>query len=229
VSRQGNRDYIYLVWQDPVSRRKFIVGELSKSEDYEFQYGKEIDEAREQGFELLDSFPRRNKVYSQKNMFGAFSSRLPDSKRSDIKNILASYGLQNFDEYELLKKSGARLPIDYLEFIDPILEKEEIVERSFYLSGSRYYLGCNGENCSKAISIDDSKALTLEMEPDNSYDRNAVKVLTGTEVIGYIPRYYSGMVRKMLEEHYNYSCEVIGKTKKINCSECIKVRLKIWK
>jgi hypothetical protein len=31
--------------------------------------------------------------------------------------------LKEFDEYKLLKRSGARLPIDSLEFIEPILEE----------------------------------------------------------------------------------------------------------
>ena len=57
-------------------------------------------------------------------LFPVFASRLPDRKREDIDKILQKYGLKEFDEYELLKKSGARLPIDNLEFIVPHMEKE---------------------------------------------------------------------------------------------------------
>ena len=44
-------------------------------------------------------------------LFPVFASCLPDRKRKDIDKILQKYGLKEFDEYELLKKSGARLPI----------------------------------------------------------------------------------------------------------------------
>lgn len=48
-----------------------------------------------------------------------------------MKEILQKYGLNEYDEYMLLKRSGARLPIDSLEFIDPILDTDGSVTRIF--------------------------------------------------------------------------------------------------
>lgn len=134
VSRKNNRDYIYLIWKDPSTRRNYTVGELSKNGQYEFSYGHEIREAIEKGFEPLISFQDINKVYKSDTLFPTFTSRLPDRKRRGLEKILLKYGLEEYDTYKLLKRSGARLPIDNLEFIDPILEDGD-VKRIFYIAG----------------------------------------------------------------------------------------------
>ncbi|MCB2298617.1 hypothetical protein [Clostridium tagluense] len=61
-------------------------------------------------------------------MFPAFSSRLPDKRRKDVKEILAKYKLEKYDSFELLKKSGGKLPIDCLEFIEPIYLDEKMLK-----------------------------------------------------------------------------------------------------
>lgn len=96
------------------------MGQLAKNGEYEFRYyEKEIREAIKEGFEPFFCFRELDKVYTDTVLFPVFASRLPDRKRKDIDKILQKYGLKEFDEYELLKKSGARLPIDNLEFIVP--------------------------------------------------------------------------------------------------------------
>lgn len=119
MSKKDGRDYLYLIWKEPISSRNYIVGQLSKNSQYEFFYEYEVDEAIEKGFKLLIPFDSIDKVYKSDTLFPIFSSRLPDPKRRGIEKILEKYGLEEFDEYKLLKRSGARLPIDNLEFIDP--------------------------------------------------------------------------------------------------------------
>ena len=138
VSRKEGKDYLYLIWKEPTTRRNYVVGQLSKNGQYEFCYGYEVKDAIEKGFEPLISFEDINKTYKSDTLFPTFSSRLPDRKRRGIERILSKYGLKTFDEYKLLKRSGARLPIDTLEFIDPILtEHNGEIKRIFYISGVR--------------------------------------------------------------------------------------------
>ena len=59
-----------------------------------------------------------NAVYKYENLFPVFASRLPDRRRKDIKKILYKYGLLEYDSYELLRRSGAKLPTDHLQFRD---------------------------------------------------------------------------------------------------------------
>ena len=111
------KEFLYLVWQCTSNGRQYIVGELSKNKQYEFCYCEEIEEAMRNGFKPLISFSKTDVVYRSEELFPAFSSRLPDRKRKDIDKILNQYGLNEYDAYELLKRSGAKLPTDNLQFV----------------------------------------------------------------------------------------------------------------
>jgi hypothetical protein len=46
--------------------------------------------------------------------------RLPPlTERRDISTILDKYGMNYYDEFELIRKSGAKLPTDPYEFVEP--------------------------------------------------------------------------------------------------------------
>ncbi|NFN85877.1 DNA-binding protein [Clostridium sporogenes] len=231
MSIKCGRDYIYLVWKDIKTRRQYIVGQLSKNGQFEFNYGFEVEEAIKQGFKLLISFEEINKIYKSDILFPAFSSRLPDSKRKGIEKILSKYGLDEYDAYRLLKRSGAKLPIDNLEFIDPILdENEEIIKRIFYLAGPRHYIGCEGIDCAKAENLEVEGTLQLVLEPENKFDSNAIKVLNVNSVhIGYVPRFYSESIINLLNKGYTYECNIYEVQKDNNCNECIKIQLQMKK
>lgn len=228
MSKRNEKDYIYLIWKDPKSRRRYTIGELSKNGYYEFSYGHEINEAIKAGFELLISFDKLDEIYRSEKMFPTFASRLPDKKRRGIEKILSKYGLEEYDEYKLLKRSGARLPIDNLEFIDPILDEQEF-KRIFYIAGTRHYLGCEGTNCEKVLDLKKDDELKLELDPNNEYDPNAIKVLDmKNNILGYLPRYYSESMSNRLKEGVKYSCKVYEINKNDNCDECVKVELEVY-
>ena len=229
VSRKEGKDYLYLIWKEPITRRNYIVGQLSRNGQYEFCYGYEVKNAIEKGFEPLISFEDIDKVYKSDILFPTFSSRLPDRKRRGIERILSKYGLKTFDEYKLLKRSGARLPIDTLEFIDPIFEEDDgEIKRVFYIAGVRYCTGCDGENCEKALQLNIGAKLKLKPEPSNPYDKNAIKILDKeNNHVGYLPRYYSKSVLEYLKEDREYKCTVLEVNKDMQCNECVKVKLEI--
>lgn len=195
MSVKGGKDYLYLIWKSEKSRKQYIVGQLTKNSQYEFRYCEEVESAIADGFIPLLCFPDLNKVYKDDKLFSIFVSRLPDKRRKNIRDILNKYGLEEYDEYLLLKRSGARLPIDSLEFIDPILDMENDLTRIFYMAGVRHYLDCDGKDCSGAVEVTRGDEVYLKREPDNQYDQNAVQLLDVTgKVLGYVPRYYSAGV-----------------------------------
>ena len=229
MSRQNGKDYVYLIWKDPKTRRQYIIGQLSKNGKYEFEYGFEVEEALKRGFELLISFDDINKKYSSDKLFPPFRSRVPDRRRKGIDSILVKYGLNHYNEYELLKKSGGRLPIDSMEFIDPIFDNgEDPIERVFYIAGARHYIGCDGENCNGSINLKKYDSLKLNLEPENEHDNYAVKICDSKDnLIGYIPRYYSKQIFDLLSQNLKYELEVYEVNKEKNCNECLKAYLKI--
>lgn len=227
MSVKNGRDYLYLVWKDNDTRRLFTVGQLSRNGQFEFSYGLEVKEAIEKGFNLLLPFPDIDAVYECSKLFPVFSSRLPDRKRKGIEKILSKYGMDEYDEYTLLKRSGGSLPIDNLQFIDPILPDDEFpITRIFWLSGVRYYLGCAGVDCVKAIDCNVDETLYLVREPSNPKDAFAIKVLnSANKLIGYIPRYYAKSISARLEKGAKYTCKVYEVKRENHCNECIKVEL----
>lgn len=231
MSIKDGRDYLLLIWKEPKTRRNYIIGELSKNGQFEFSYGYEVQKAIKDGFELLIAFPDIDKVYKNDQLFSVFASRLPDPKRKGIEAILEKYSLTEYNAYKLLKNSGARLPIDKLEFIDPIFNFESgKIVRSFFLAGPRYYLGCDGEECEKSIDVTLQEDLRLILEPENEHDEYAIKILNTKDILlGYLPRYYAKGISQLIENETMITCRVIEINKDTECNECIKVELTINK
>ena len=219
-------NYLLLIWKDPETRRNYTVGKLTRGDFFTFQYYGEAENAEEAGWKLLGAFPTYQE-YRSNTMFPVFSSRLPDKKRRDIQNILEKYGLMEYDEFELLRRSGARLPIDTYEFIDPIPPDDTEVEREFYITGIRYHSACQGSDCGALPGVKVGDMLLLEDEPENAYDPMAIRVLTQEkEVLGYIPRYYNKAILARLHDGMGYSCKITEVNANMrNCSECLKARL----
>ena len=98
---------------------KYKVAKLYKeNETFYFKYILEnVKEAQKDGFELLIAFPQINALYDNPKLFATFAARLPEPTRPEIKEILATYGMTEYDEFELLKRSGAKLPTDNYEFV----------------------------------------------------------------------------------------------------------------
>ena len=219
-------NYLLLIWKDPETRRNYTVGKLTRGDFFTFQYYGEAENAEEAGWKLLGAFPTYQE-YRSNTMFPVFSSRLPDKKRRDIQNILEKYGLMEYDEFELLRRSGARLPIDTYEFIDPISPDDTEVEREFYITGIRYHSACQGSDCGALPGVKVGDILLLEEEPENAYDPMAIRVLTQEkEVLGYVPRYYNKAILARLHDGMGYSCKITEVNANMrNCSECLKARL----
>lgn len=226
----ANSPYLYLVWKHPQTRRNYIVGKLTHDNGFSFEYCEEFEEAKAQNLPLLDTFPEK-KQYKSEILFPVFSSRLPDPKRRDISTILKKYEMDEYDEFELLRKSGARLPFDTYGFIDPIFPEDQPIERDFFIMGIRHTSLCGGEDCSLLPPIEVGDSLILRPEPTNPNDSNAIIVETAQGAhLGYIPRYYNQGILYRLNLGQTYSCIVTEiNSPQIDCSECIKVRLNIPK
>ena len=222
-------NYLLLIWKDPSSRRNYTVGKLTRGDKFYFEYFGEYELAKKAGWRELEAFPD-NRVYANTELFLPFSSRLPDKKRRDIKVILEKYDLLVYDEFELLRKSGARLPIDSYEFVDPIFPEDKTIKREFFIMGIRHVADCEGKNCPNLPNVSIGDQLVFVEEPENENDKYAIRVETANgESLGYVPRYYNQSVLERLKKQSTYSCEVIDINQNGPCAECIKVRLRIPK
>ena len=219
------KQYLYLVWKDPLSRRNYTVGKLSKGTGYTFEYYGEYLQAKDVGWDYIKSFPNDVKYHSEV-LFPAFSSRLPDKKRKDIVSVLTKYGLSEYNGFDLLRKSGGRLPIDNYEFVEPIVFCDNVAIKEFYVVGIRHVSRCLGKACQYLPQLSNGMQLSLVPEPNNKHDTNAILVKTiAGDSVGYVPRYYSKDVASFLKTDGKYECVVVEKNNEKNCQECVKVKL----
>lgn len=113
------KNLVYLIWTDIKTGNKYKVAELYKIDNaFYFKYIiKNVKEAEKNGFKLLIAFPKINALYDNPKLFATFAARLPEPTRPEIKEILETYGMTEYDAFELLKRSGAKLPTDNYEFV----------------------------------------------------------------------------------------------------------------
>ena len=198
---------LWLIWKEPKTRRRYKVGTLVFEDGiYTFKYvNPELEEARADGFDYFPGFEDINKIYTSKELFANINTRLFNPKREDYLELLNAYNLEiDSSKIEILKATKGRLITDNYEFV-PAFDKRKI---EFDLAGTRY---CKDiEKCKDIIKEND--VLYLELEPQNIYDKNTIKVMYNTEGnkyhLGYVPRYYSKDLYDILKTNVSYSAMV---------------------
>lgn len=132
------------------------------------------------------------------------------------------------ESFKTISGQILELPIDNLQFIDPILNFSQEFKKSFYLAGVRHYLGCNGDNCCEAVKIVPGEEIKFVWEADNLYDKNAVQVYDQREkLIGYVPRYYAEAFAAFIKEKRVKKGKILCVDKNRNCDECIKIEVSV--
>ncbi len=220
-----------IYWQNPETRERSLVGFLEDNEnEYIFKYSQNVIQGKVTGFKPIYPFLNYEKEYRSMSMFSNFLNRIPSPKRNDINDILKKYGLEEYDEFNLLVKSGGRTPADNLEFISPIDTTANKIIRSFYIAGVSHGEFCLGQCDDSCLSEVTDYEIKLCKEPDNIHDQYAIKLLVEGKKIGYIPKYYSKSVTELINNNYkiNIFIENINNDEK-NCRECVKVILKAEK
>jgi len=113
-------EVMYLMKSDK-NGNKVLIGELAKTGDeYTFKYTPEkID--KPEGFFKVPTFKDVDRVYTSDKLFLFFANRLYDRGRPDLPQLLERHGLRDYDEWELLKATKARLMTDSYELsLSPI-------------------------------------------------------------------------------------------------------------
>ena len=199
---------LWLIWKEPITRRRYLIGELTYDfKVYRFKYtNPELEDAIKNNFTYYPGFRDLDKVYESSCLFTNISTRLPNPKRPDYLKILNSYGLEiNSTQMDILKKTRGRLLTDNFEFV-PKFDKNNKIE--FEVAGTRHYI--DKEKMKKILNINDN--LELEREYDNEKDEYSIKVNYVTNEkkyqLGYVPRYYSKHLSKLLDEKIPYSAKV---------------------
>lgn len=190
---------LWLIWKNPKTRRRYLVGILTKHDNnYNFKYSKN---EKIPDFDYFPGFNKIDDVYNNTELFTNILNRLPNPSRPDYEKILKSYGLnRDSSNMEILEKTRGRLLTDTFEFVTPFNEDNIMFE----VAGIRY---CDElKKCKKNMKIGDK--ISLELESINKYDEDAVVVKYESYKIGYVPRYYSSHLAKLLRKNIEYKAYI---------------------
>ena len=138
-------------------------------------------------------------------MFINIATRLPNENRPDYLQLLNMYDL-NIKSYkmEMLEKTKGRLLTDNFEFVPEF----NINKIEFDVAGTSHIEDI--EKCKKILNVNDN--IILEKEEDNKFDKYAIKIIFENNKrryhIGYVPRYYSKDLSKLLEKNIEYSAKI---------------------
>jgi len=174
---------LLLSWQEPVTRNRYIVGEVSHAGDsFCFRYlpGPDLEEAKEHGFKGYLAFKHFDEEY-RLGVMESFMSRLPARSREDFDKFLAYWHIDSnlkasISDFSLLGYTGASLPRDGFRFM-PVFPGMEAVEFIVEIAGHRYHEnGCEiGEE------------VRFVAEPDNPHDPKAVTAVSADGCkLGYV-------------------------------------------
>lgn len=207
---------LWLIWKEPKSRKKYKIGLLYHEHgNYYFNYIKSgFNDALEAGFDYFSGFPDIDKIYINPKLFGNIATRLPNTSRPDYLEILNSYNLdKNATDFDILKATRGKLVTDNYEFV-PVFNNSKV---EFDIEGTRY---CSDiKKCINIMEVNDT--LTLESDTKSKYGQDTVKIILnkyGKKYhIGYVPKYYTKEINKLLKENIKYSALI----KEINLKNII--------
>jgi len=177
---------LLLVWQEPLSRHRFIVGEIVREKAgvcFHYLPGNELDQAKKKGFKGYLAFRDLSGEY-RLGVMESFMSRLPPRSREDFGKFLDYWKIDpdaEISDFSLLGYTGATLPRDGFRLLPLFPEHVSQVNLIIELAGYRY----------NEHAVELGEAVSFMHEPENSEDEHAVAVYVGMQVdcrIGYVMR-----------------------------------------
>lgn len=179
---------LFLIWQNPESRRFVRIGKLSELVDgrYSFAY---TDEARDaEGFYPLTQFPDIDRAYVSTGLPAFFVNRLMSRKRESFPDYLQALGIDSSEldtPMELLARTGGPRATDTFHLVDDLVAGDDGIVTSRFLASGVRYLDVDG---TRLGTLRDGEQLHLRSEPDNPVNKRAQLICAGSgEPVGYVP------------------------------------------
>jgi hypothetical protein len=204
---------LYLVWQGPEGgdRMRRLVAELRRTNHaIELHYltqSEDFRKARESGFEGYPAFPKTDRVYKE-GVIETFMLRLPPRERPDFNKYLESLRISpsvRISDFALLGYSGAKLPSDGFSIVHPFDDVDEPCEILTEVAGFRYYSGMD-------MQLAAGMNATLQPEPNNPFDPQAIMVTINGKKVGFIGRGVLAAFHRWM----NSGCEITAVIEKMN-------------
>ena len=204
--------HIYLAWRKGAGFPRIIIGVMKRNAaGVTFSYIKEgLEKAKKDGFITYTDFPDENKVYTD-GVLDIFGLRLNKSEREDIQKYYDYWEIDpkmRDDKYYLLAHTQGLLPTDNFEFLadyNPVKD----------LSFTTELCGLTKLQLSRD-TLREGDILTWAKEPDNCYDKFAVKVYKGDTFVGYIKKIHSRIFYKKCRSKLKITVKSLNRNGHLN-------------
>ncbi len=204
--------HIYLAWRKGAGFPRIVIGVIKRNASgVTFSYIKEgLEEAKKDGFITYTDFPDENKVYTD-GVLDIFGLRLNKSEREDIQRYYDYWEIDpkmKDDKYYLLAHTQGLLPTDNFEFL---ADYNPVGDLSF----TTELCGLTKLQLSRD-TLSEGDVLTWVKEPDNSYDKFAVKVYKGDTFVGYIKKIHSRIFYKKCRSKIKITVKSLNRNGHLN-------------
>jgi hypothetical protein len=194
---------LFLVWQNPQTRRFAPVGVLERQPEGSFLF-RYIRQALETpGFRPLVAFPELNGAYRSEGLPAFFENRIMSSRRPDFSEWVEALDLDpdTAGPMELLARAGGSRATDTFNLVaEPEVDASGRATLLFLAHGVRHLDGAT--NRIERLSAGDE--LHLRLEPTNPMNERALLVDDqGGEPVGYVPDWMLECVHDLLAADSN--------------------------
>jgi hypothetical protein len=192
---------VFVSWQESETRIWYPIGCLEfDGEQYEYYYINAVEKAIARGFDRIFSFPDLDRTYRSVYLFPFFSNRLMSRSRPDYQRYIDSLNIPPDRDNPLivLSRSGGWKATDNYEIFPSSTVEGNIYQTYFFLRGLRYQSRMH--EILPSLRAGDS--LHVTPEPDNEFDRQALKIIaTDRQPLGYCPRYLAADIYPLLQQN----------------------------
>lgn len=182
-------------------RTRRVVGEVfaeKPSGDVVFRYLKGAEDfqaAEAAGFKGFPAF-RLEEAEIRQGVLESLMRRLPPRNREDFDDYLRVHGLPSpfeLSDLALIGHTGARLPSDGFELVPEFPEDAGPCEYVMEVAGTRHVL----QGALTDLRVGD--AVTIQPDPSNAVESDALVVLHSGRRIGYVNRALKSMFYRWLQ------------------------------
>ncbi len=195
---------LFLVWQNPETRRFVPVGALTRDSGGAFVFRYIRRSQQVPGFRPLPSFPRLDGVYRSADLPPFFDNRVMSAHRPDYPDYVRALSLDLADAtpFEMLARTGGIRATDTFHVVaDPEVGPDGHVLTRFLAHGVRHLSGA----AERIARLSPGDALRLRPAPDNPYNQRALLIDAEASVpVGYVPDWMLDFVHDLVAADPGY-------------------------
>jgi hypothetical protein len=181
---------IVVTWRKGKSYDRIPIAIVKKneSEGTTFRYIEGgVEKAKQDGFVCFPDFLDVSKIYNQ-NVLQVLSYRINDPERPDIEKYYRFWEIPDQakgDIYRILAYTQGQLPTDNFEFL----------AEYYSVTGVRFVSEITGFSVNQIETgcIHEGDILEWKLEPRNEFDKNAVALYCGMQMVGHVKRFHNSV------------------------------------